>query len=91
MTTKSVEGGAMFIVIDGIDGCGKSTQVKMLTELYAKMGKTLVTSKWKDSEYVDKLFIGDLLKRFQDGTAKIPPRPALSSWQPTSPAGWKRQ
>lgn len=63
----------MFIVIDGIDGCGKSTQVKMLTELYGKMGKQLVTSKWKDSEYVEKMFIGDLLKRFQDGTVKIPP------------------
>lgn len=63
----------MFVVIDGIDGCGKSTQVKMLTELYAKLGKTLVTSKWKDSAHVEKLFIGDLLKRFQDGTTKIPP------------------
>jgi dTMP kinase len=63
----------MFIVIDGIDGCGKSTQVKLLMELYGKLGRTLVTSKWKDSEYVEKLFIGDLLKRFQDGTVKIPP------------------
>jgi len=63
----------MFIVIDGIDGCGKSTQVKLLAELHAKRGKPLVTSKWKDSEYVEKLFIGDLLRRFQDGTVKIPP------------------
>ncbi|MFH1220481.1 MAG: dTMP kinase [Candidatus Eisenbacteria bacterium] len=63
----------MFIVIDGIDGCGKSTQVKMLSELYEKRGTKMVTSKWKDSEYVQKLFIGDLLKRFQDGTVKIPP------------------
>ena len=63
----------MFIVIEGIDGCGKSTQVKMLTELYGRMGKQLVTSKWKDSEHVEKTFIGDLLKRFQDGTSKIPP------------------
>lgn len=63
----------MFIVLDGIDGCGKSTQVKLLIELYKQLGRPLVTSKWKDSEYVEKLFIGDLLKRFQDGSAKIPP------------------
>ena len=63
----------MFLVIDGIDGCGKSTQVKLLADLYEKRGTPLVTSKWKDSEYVEKLFIGDLLKRFQDGTVKIPP------------------
>jgi len=63
----------MFIVIDGIDGCGKSTQVKLLAELYQQRGTPLVTSKWKDSEYVEKLFIGDLLKRFQDGTVRIPP------------------
>jgi dTMP kinase len=63
----------MFIVIDGIDGCGKSTQVKLLADLYEKRGKPMVTSRWKDSEYVQKLFIGDLLKRFQDGTVRIPP------------------
>ncbi len=63
----------MFIVIDGIDGCGKSTQVKLLANLLAKRGIDFVTSKWKDSQYVEKLFIGDLLKRFQDGSVRIPP------------------
>lgn len=63
----------MFIVIDGIDGCGKTTQVKLLEERLRQMGKDVATSKWKDSTYVDKLFIGDLLKRFQDGTVRIPP------------------
>jgi dTMP kinase len=63
----------MFIVIDGIDGCGKSTQVKLLADALKRQGTPVVTSKWKDSEYVQQLFIGDLLKRFQDGTVKIPP------------------
>ena len=63
----------MFVVIDGIDGCGKSTQVKLLAESLQKQEKIVVTSKWKDSAYVQKLFIGDLLKRFQDGTVRIPP------------------
>ncbi len=63
----------MFIVIDGIDGCGKSTQVKMLAKFLAQQGRQVVTSKWKDLEYVEKLYIGDLLKRFQDGTVRIPP------------------
>jgi dTMP kinase len=63
----------MFIVMDGIDGCGKSTQVKLLAELLRKRGRPVVTSKWKDSTYVERLFIGDLLKRFQDGTVRIPP------------------
>ncbi|MGQ9604454.1 MAG: dTMP kinase [bacterium] len=63
----------MFIVIDGIDGCGKTTQVKLLEERIKKLGKKVATSKWKDSAYVDRLFIGDLLKRFQDGTVRIPP------------------
>jgi dTMP kinase len=63
----------MFIVIDGIDGCGKSTQVKMLARYYENLGKPVVTSKWKDSDYVDRLFIGDLLRRFQEGTIRIPP------------------
>jgi dTMP kinase len=63
----------MFIVIDGIDGCGKSTQVKLLAGRLEEQGKSVVTSKWKDSAYVKNLYIGDLLKRFQDGTVRIPP------------------
>ena len=63
----------MFIVIDGIDGCGKSTQVKLLAGHLEGQGRSVVTSKWKDSAYVKNLYIGDLLKRFQDGTVRIPP------------------
>lgn len=28
-----------FIVIDGLDGAGKDTQVKLLAEMYEKQGK----------------------------------------------------
>ena len=63
----------MFIVIDGIDGCGKSTQVKLLARRLEDLGRQVVTSKWKDSAYVKNLYIGDLLERFQDGTVRIPP------------------
>ena len=31
-----------FIVIDGLDGAGKDTQVKLLAEMYEKQGKNVV-------------------------------------------------
>lgn len=31
-----------FIVIDGLDGAGKDTQVKLLAEMYEKQGKMLL-------------------------------------------------
>lgn len=30
-----------FIVIDGLDGAGKDTQVKLLAEMYEKQGKNV--------------------------------------------------
>ncbi len=63
----------MFIVIDGIDGCGKSTQVKRLHESLARRGVPVAVSKWQDSSYIEKLYIGDLIKRIQDGSVVIPP------------------
>ncbi|HUV37898.1 MAG TPA: dTMP kinase [Patescibacteria group bacterium] len=62
-----------FIVIDGIDGCGKSTQVKLLQENLARRDIPVSISKWQDSSYIEKLYIGDLLKRIQDGSVVIPP------------------
>ncbi len=63
----------MFIVIEGIDGCGKSTQVKLLTEHLSRKGLPATVSKWQDSSYIKKLYIGDLIKRIQTGDVIIPP------------------
>jgi dTMP kinase len=63
----------MFIVIDGIDGCGKSTQVKLLADSLLQEGTPVSVTKWQDSSYIQQLYIGDLLKRIQAGNVKIPP------------------
>ncbi len=63
----------MFVIIDGIDGCGKSTQVKALAESLSRKGHSAVVSKWQDSSYIKHLYIGDLLKRIQEGNVVIPP------------------
>lgn len=63
----------MLIVIEGIDGCGKSTQVKMLTEQLSRKGYPVTVSRWQDSSYIDKLYIGDLIKKIQTGEVVIPP------------------
>lgn len=63
----------MFIVIDGIDGCGKSTQVKLLHQALLDRKLPATVSRWQDSSYIQKLYIGDLLKRIQEGSVRIPP------------------
>lgn len=62
-----------FIVLDGIDGCGKSTQVNLLKKELAERGYPVNVSRWQDSAYIEKLYIGDLLKKFQTGSVVIPP------------------
>jgi dTMP kinase len=63
----------VFIVLDGIDGCGKSTQINLLKKALAAKGLPVNVSRWQDSAYIEKLYIGDLLKKFQTGTVVIPP------------------
>lgn len=61
------------IVIEGIDGSGKSTQVKLLIQDMKAAGLAVRDTKWKDSAYIGDLFIGDLLQRINTGEAVIPP------------------
>ncbi len=63
----------MFVIIDGIDGCGKSTQVKLLAQSLSAKGYSVAVSKWQDSSYIKHLYIGDLLRRIQEGNVVIPP------------------
>ncbi len=63
----------VFIVLDGIDGCGKSTQINLLKKALAARGLPVNVSRWQDSAYIEKLYIGDLLKKFQTGSVIIPP------------------
>jgi dTMP kinase len=63
----------IFIVLDGIDGCGKSTQVNLLKRSLAERNLPVNVSRWQDSSYIEKLYIGDLIKRFQTGSVIIPP------------------
>jgi dTMP kinase len=63
----------LFIVLDGIDGCGKSTQVNLLRQGLSQRGLPVDVSRWQDSSYIEKLYIGDLIKRFQEGSVIIPP------------------
>ncbi len=62
-----------FIVIDGIDGCGKSTQVTLLEKKLSQRGLVVNVSRWKDSLYIERLYIGDLIKRIHEGSVIIPP------------------
>lgn len=49
-----------FIVIDGIDGCGKGTQIEILSEFFSKQGHNIVTKKYP--EYGKP--IGDLINNW---------------------------
>lgn len=54
----------MFIVLEGVDGCGKSTQIAKLREMFAQQG---VESEYLHFPRFDAPFFGDMIARFLRG------------------------
>lgn len=54
----------MLIAIEGVDGCGKSTQVALLEDAFASLGRE--TYRVSFPRYADPMF-GDLIRRFLRG------------------------
>jgi dTMP kinase len=45
----------LILVFEGLDGCGKSTQVNLLSAIFKKIGKKVVVSKWNSSEKISDI------------------------------------
>jgi dTMP kinase len=54
----------MFIVLEGVDGCGKSTQIAKLREMFAQQG---VESEYLHFPRFDAPYFGDMIARFLRG------------------------
>ncbi len=60
----------VYVVLEGIDGSGKTTQVERLTEYFKKQGREVVkTREPRKSEGL----IGELVQKILHGETKIPP------------------
>lgn len=54
----------MFIVLEGVDGCGKSTQIANLRKMFAELG---IASEYVHFPRFDAPYFGDLIARFLRG------------------------
>ena len=60
--------GGLYIALEGIDGCGKTTQVEKLSQYFKKQGKEVVVTR----EPRKQGLIGDLVQKVLIGEVKIP-------------------
>ncbi len=60
--------GGLYVAIEGIDGCGKSTQLENVAAYFQKKGKTVK----RVSEPSDKGVTGKLIRDILAGREKIP-------------------
>lgn len=58
----------LYIALEGIDGCGKTTQVEKLAEYFRKQGKDVVVTREPRKEGL----IGDLAHKILLGEVKVP-------------------
>jgi dTMP kinase len=60
--------GGLYIALEGIDGCGKTTQIEQLAEYFRTQGKEVVLTR----EPRKKGIIGDLVQKVLTGEEKLP-------------------
>jgi len=62
--------GGLYVVLEGIDGSGKTTQVEELTKYFESQGKQVVRTR---EPRKDEGLIGELIQKILHGKSKIPP------------------
>lgn len=70
--SKPEAGRGLFVVVTGIDGCGKSTQVARIAKRLADEGVDVVSGSWK-LDNVEGVFIHDLVRRLAEKDIELPP------------------
>jgi dTMP kinase len=68
-TNQKTHFSGQLIVVEGIDGAGKTTLIEKLVKKLEGIGQRVTTSEWRESQY-----IGPYLKELAARSAKIVPR-----------------